>query len=228
MNQYEKRIIAAVVVGIAIVSAIYIPLRKDAVVHTAYATLVLAVILSGASLWQLQKKLAQDVITNLAFPLALRAYLALTVLMAIVFVWLDLASVWSISFSWYAALQVVLIGLTAWKLLAIGAAQDAILQTGAQVQATMSNWKLLQADADAILKAAPATLQRDVSDVRDAIRDADPMSRPEVAIQEQEIAGGLGQLRELVKKNKADEAKALCTRIKDVVANRANRLKILK
>lgn len=228
MNQYEKRIIAAVVIGIAIVSAIYIPLRKDAVVHTAYASLVFAAILSGASLWQLEKKLAQDYVTSLAFPLALKAYLALTVIMAVVFVTLDLAGVWSISFAWYMALQVVVIGLTAWKLLAIGAAQDAILKVGEQVQATVSNWKLLQADADAILKAAPAALQRDISDVRDAIRYADPMSRPEVAAQEQEIAGGLGQLRELVKENKADEAKALCTRIKDVVADRANRLKILK
>ena len=56
MNQNEKRIIAAVAVGIAIVTAIYIPLRKDVVVHTAYATLVLAAILAGASLWQLEKK----------------------------------------------------------------------------------------------------------------------------------------------------------------------------
>ncbi len=228
MNQYEKRIIAAVVVGIAIVSAIYIPLRKDAVVHTAYATLVLAAILSGASLWQLEKKLAQDYITNVAFPLALKAYLALTAAMAVVFVALDLTGAWSISFSWYMAFQVIVISLTAWKLLAIGAAQDAILNVGEQVQATVSNWKLLQADADAILKTAPAALQREISDVRDAIRYADPMSRAEVAAQEQEIAGGLGQLRELVKENKADEAKALCTRIKDVVADRANRLKILK
>ena len=228
MNQYEKRIIAAAVVGIAIVTVIYIPLRKDAVVHTAYATLVLAAILSGASLWQLEKKLAQDYITNVAFPLALKAYLVLTLMMAVVFVALDLAGVWSISFSWYMALQVVVIGLTAWKVLAIGAAQDAILKVDAQVSATVTNWKLLLADADAILKTTPAALQRDVSDVRDAIQYADPISLSEVATQEQEIAGGLGQLRVLVKENKADEAKALCTQIKDVVADRANRLKILK
>lgn len=228
MNQYEKRIIAAAVVGIAIVSAIYIPMQKSAVVHTAYATLVLAVVLSGASLWQLEKKISQDYLTNVAFPLALKAYLGLTVAMAVLFGALDLAGVWSISVSWYLALQVIVISLTAWKLLAIGAAQEAVVNAGEQVQATVSNWRLLQADADAILRNAPATLQRDVSDVRDAIRYADPMGRPEVAAQEQEIAGGLGQLRELVKENKADEAKALCTRIKDAVADRANRLKILK
>ena len=51
MNAYQKRIIAAVVVGIAVVTAVYIPMNKDAVVHTAYATLVLAALISGASLW---------------------------------------------------------------------------------------------------------------------------------------------------------------------------------
>ena len=228
MNQNEKRIIAAVAVGIAIVTAIYIPLRKDMVVHTAYATLVLAAILAGASLWQLEKKLAQDYITNLAFPLALKFYLGMTVAMAVLFVLLDLAGVWAISFSWYAALQVIIIGFTAWKLLAIGAAQDAILKVGEQVQANVSNWKLLVADADAILKTAPADLHRNVSDLRDAIRYADPMSRSEVAAQEQEIAGGLKQLRDLVREGKADEAKALCARIQDVIEDRANRLRILK
>ena len=228
MNQNEKRIIAAVVVGIAIVTAIYIPLKKDIVVHTAYATLVLAAMLSGASLWQLEKKIAQDYITNLAFPLALKLYLGLTVVMAVLFVLLDLTGVWSISFSWYAALQVVIIGLTAWKLLAIGVAQDAILTAGEQVQSSVSNWKLLLADAEAILKTTPAGLQRDVSDMRDAIRYADPISRSEVTTQEQEIAGGLEQLRELVRENKVTEAKLLCSQIKDAIADRANRLKILK
>ena len=52
MNQNQKRIIAAVLVGVAIVSAIYIPLKKDLIVHTAYASLLIAVLLAGASLWQ--------------------------------------------------------------------------------------------------------------------------------------------------------------------------------
>ena len=228
MNSYQKRIIVATVVGLAIVTAVYIPIQKDAVVHTAYSSLLLAIILSGASLWQLSKTTARDYITGVAFPLALKAYLGLTALMAVLFVALDLTGVWSISFSWYVALQVIVIGLTAWKLLAIGAAQEAVQQVGAQVQATVSNWKLLQADVDAILQSAPTEMRRELTEVRDAIRYADPMSRPEVAVQEQEIAAGIGQLRELVKDNKADEAKAVCKTLQDVIKDRANRLKVLK
>ncbi len=228
MNQCQKRIIAAVVVGIAIVSAIYIPMKKDPVVHTAYASLLIAVLFAGASLWQLENKVKEDYITNLAFPLALKAYLALTIVMAVLFVSLDLAEVWSIQFSWYAALQVLIIGITAWKLLAIGAAQEAILQTGEQVQANVSNWKLILAEVDAMLRTVPDDIRRDVSEMRDAIRYADPMSRPEVAPQEKEISAILGQLKETLRENKSDEAKKLCVQIKDAVADRANRLKILK
>ena len=228
MNSYQKRIVAAMVVGLAIVTAVYIPIQKDTVVHTAYGSLLLAIILSGASLWQLSKTTAQDYITSVAFPLALKAYLGLTVFMAVLFVALDLTGVWSISFLWYAAVQVIVIGLTAWKLLAIGAAQEAIQQVGAQVQATVSNWKLLQADVDAILQSAPAEMRKELTEVRDAIRYADPMSRPEVAAQEKDIAMGIGQLQELVKANKADEVKAVCTTLQNVIKDRANRLRVLK
>ena len=51
MNQYLKRIIAGVFVAIAIVSALYILIRKTPVVHTAYASLLLAALIIGASLW---------------------------------------------------------------------------------------------------------------------------------------------------------------------------------
>ena len=130
---------------------------------------MLAALLAGASLWQLSKSTASDYITGLAFPLVLKTYLVATIAMAVVFVVLDLTGLWSIQIMWYGALQVIIICLTAWKLLAIGAAQDAIRDVGEQVQAKVSNWKLLQADVDAILQTAPAGLQRDISAVRDAM-----------------------------------------------------------
>ena len=228
MNQYQKRIIAGVVVAIAIVSALYIPMHKSPVVHTAYASLLLAALLAGASLWQLSRTTARDYITGLAFPLALKSYLTTTVSMAVLFVTLDLTGIWSISLSWYASLQIIVIGLTAWKLLAIGAGTVAIHQVEEYVHANVSNWKLIQADVEAILRIAPSTISREVSAVRDLIKYADPMSKAEVAPQEQEIAMCLKELRYKVQENKADEAKAICTRIRNAVNDRANRLKILK
>ncbi len=228
MNQYQKRIIAGVFVAIAIVSALYILIRKTPVVHTAYASLLLAALIIGASLWQLAKGSARDYITRLAFPLALKAYVTTTIAMAVIFVTLDLTGAWSIPFSIYAAALLIIIGLTAWKLLVIGAAADAISQVDEQVQSNVSNWKMLQANVEATLNAAPADMQPDITALRDSIRYADPMSKPEVAPQEKEIASGLEQLREYAKEHKVDEVKALCERLQDVLRDRASKLKILK
>ena len=228
ISQHQKRILAGVLIAFAIVSALYIPIPKSPVVHTAYASLLLGALIAGASLWQLSGTSRHDYVTALAFPLALKAYLTTTVAMAVTFVALDLAGIWSISFSWYAALQMILLGFTAWKLLAIGAAADAIRQLDEHVQPNVTNWRLLQADAEAILRTAPSGIQRDVSDMRDAIKYADPMSCMEVLAQDREIEKCLGELRELLRSNKVEEAKSLCSRIADVVRDRANRLKILK
>ena len=102
ISQHQKRIIAGVLVAFAIVSALYIPIPKSPVVHTAYASLLLGALIAGASLWQLSDASKHDYITALAFPLALKAYLTMTIVMAVTFVTLDLAGIWSISFSWSA------------------------------------------------------------------------------------------------------------------------------
>ena len=228
INQHQKRIIAGVVVAFAIVSALYVPIQKSPVVHTAYASLLLGALIAGASLWQLSDASRHDYITALAFPLALKTYLTMTVAMAVAFVTLDLAGIWSISFPWYAALQIILLGFTGWKLLAIGSAADAIRQLDEHLQPNVTNWRLLQADAEAILRTAPSGIQRELSDMREAIKYADPMSRMEVLAQDREIEKCLGELRELLRIGRVEEAKSLCGRIADVVRDRANRLKILK
>ena len=228
MNSYQKRILAGVGVGIAIVSAVYIPLKKDAVVHTACASLLLAALLSGASLWQLSKSISRDYVTAVAFPLAVKSYLWATIGMAVLFVGLDLADVWSMPFAWYSALQVILIGVTAWKLLAIGAAQEAICHRGEEVREAVSQWMLIQADADAILRAAPAGMRKEISAVRDAIRYADPMSHPDVLEQDDRIVDALRTLRTLAAENKVDEVVALCGNVQNLIRERADRLRGLK
>ncbi len=52
--------------------------------------------------------------------------------------------------------------------------------------------------------------------------------RPEIATQKREPVMDIGQLRELVKANKADEVKTVCTTLQNVIKDHANRLKTLK
>ena len=148
MTNHQKRILAGTLVGMAIPTAIYLVLPKSPVVHTAYVFLLFSAILAGASLWRISTSTRQDYVTNLAFPLALKQYLAATVALAVVFTLLDLLGTWSMEWTWYAALQVILLCFTAWRLLSIGAGQEEINRVGENVKAQVIRWKMIQAEAE--------------------------------------------------------------------------------
>ncbi len=224
----RKRILAGVLVGFAIPTVIYILLPKTAVVHFAYVSLLLAVVVAGMSLWQINSGGKKEYLTNLAFPLALKACLLATVSMAVVFTVLQITGVWSINVMYYAALYVIVLALTAWKLLAIGAAQEKIQAVGDAAKAQTTEWKSMQADADAILQTAPSELRNDITAVRDAIRFSDPMSKPEIAALDAAIAKEISELKALASSGKAAEAQALCAKIQTAIKDRNERLKILK
>lgn len=228
MNTQQKRILAGAVIGIAIPTAILIPLPKDNLIFTAYGFLLLAVAIAAASLWQLSTGGAKNYLTGLAFPLALKRYLVLTIGMAVVFIALDLADIWYLPPLWYSAIQVIIIGYTAWKLLAIGAGQEEIMRAGDAVKEQTSAWKMLLADTEEILTTIPPGMKESVSEVRDAIRYADPISHPAIASIDESIRNAIVQLKTLIAEDKESEVSALCKQIIDHVRDRANRLKLLK
>ncbi len=228
MTSHQKRILAGTLVGMAIPTAIYLVLPKTPIVHTAYVFLLFSAVLAGASLWRISIGARQDYLTNLAFPLALKQYLSATVTIAIVFILLDLLGTWSMEWTWYAALQVILLCFTAWRLLSIGAGQEVINHVGENVQEKVTSWKMIQADANAILLSAAGELHKDVAAVHDAIRYADPMSKPEIASIDEAISRDVAELKGLVQDGKADEVHALSLQILNRIQDRANRLKILK
>ena len=228
MTNHQKRILAGTLVGMAIPTAIYLVLPKTPIVHTAYVFLLFSAVLAGASLWRISTGLQRDYLTNLAFPLALKWYLSATVVLAVVFTLLDLLGTLSMEWTWYAALQVILLCFTAWRLLSIGAGQEVINHVGENVQSKVTSWKMIQADANAILLSATGELRKDVAAVHDAIRYAEPMSKPEIASIDEAISRDVAELKGLVQDGKADEVYALSLQIQNMIQDRANRLKILK
>lgn len=228
MNTQQKRILAAALIGIVIPTAILIPIPKDNLVFAAYGFLLLAVIISAASLWQLSTSSAKNYLTGMAFPLALKLYLVSNIAMAVVFVALDLTETWYLPPLWYSAIQVAIIGYTAWKLLAIGTGQEEILRVGDGVKEQTSNWKMLLADTETILTTIPSSMRKNLSEVRDAIRYADPISHSAVVSIDESIHNAIDQLKNLIAENKESEVSVLCKQIIDDVHDRSNRLKKLK
>ncbi len=228
MTNHQKRILAGTLVGMAIPTAIYLVLPKTPVVHTAYIFLIFSAVLAGASLWRISTGTRQDYLTNLAFPLALKQYLSVTVTLAVVFTLLDLLGTWSMEWTWYVALQVVFLCFIAWRLLSIGAGQEEIHRVGENIKAQVVSWKMIQADVNAILLSTSGELREDIAAVHDAIRYADPMSKPEIVSIDEAISRDIAELKELVQAGKADEVHTLSLQIQNEIQDRANRLKVLR
>ena len=228
MTNHQKRILAGTLVGMAIPTAFYLVLPKTPVVHTAYVFLLFSAILTGASLWRFTTGTRNDYLTNLAFPLALKQYLSVTVSFAVIVVLLDLLGTWSMEWTWYAALQVILLCFTAWRLLSIGAGQEEIKCVGENVKAQVTSWKMIQADANAILLSTSGEIRKDVAAVHDAIRYADPISKPEIAVIDEAISRDIAELKGLAQAGKVDEVHVLSLQILSEIQDRANRLKVLK
>lgn len=227
MNGQKMRILAGCLAGFAIVTAIYVLMTKTPIVHFAYFTLMLSVVLSGGTLWMISEGGKKKYFTNLAFPGALVGYLIATIAMAVVFCLLDAGEI-SIGLKYYCVLYIIVLALTLWRLLVLGAGQEKILEIEEKTKIQTSSWRVLQADAESILRAAPSDLRSDVSAVRDAIRYGDPMSIPEVAEIESSVSADLMMLKTVVAEGNSSEAKALCAKIQNSVKDRATRLKLLK
>ncbi len=226
MTTQQQRILVGGLIGAAVPTAVFLLIPKDALIVTLFLFLLLSVVVAVAALWQLSQANRETYLTTLAFPLALKGFLALEAGMAVAFCALHLSGGWSIPVTWYAALQVVLLAVTAWKLLAIGAAKEMIDDGGAGTKAATSAWKLLQADAEAVLPLATPESRREVEGVVEAIRYADPVSVPEVSALEEEIRSQIVRLKELASEKK--EVSAVCQDIRDAVRDRATHLKALK
>lgn len=225
MNNYQKRILAAGLVAAAILTAVYILVDWSPVIHCAYLFLLMDAGLACGALWQLSRVNKDGYLTGLAFPLALKGLLLAAAAAAVLVAALDLAG-WSMPWKWFCVIEIIILGVVCWRLLAIGAGEEVIQEVGNQVKTQTAVWMMLRADTEAFLCDAPAAAQPDFTRVRDVIRYADPMSIPEVTAIETDIQARLRQMRELA--TQGEDTSAIARQIENLVHDRANRLKLLK
>ncbi|MBR0459669.1 MAG: hypothetical protein IJJ26_10575 [Victivallales bacterium] len=228
MDNQRKRIIAAGLVAFAIVTAIILLLPKDVLVWCGYAALLLDVVFACACLLQLTARARDGFLTGVAFPLVLYSGLAVSAILSVACILLDVTGIWRMPWTWFFMLQVIVLGFVAWKALAIGAGQEAIQQVGAVARPNVSAWKQLLSQAEALRLEAPEGLREQIKKVCEAIRYADPISAPETVALQDSIAQNLSELKVLSKEGKLEEAGEKCTRIQNLVRQRAELLKAVK
>ena len=226
MSNLRKRILAGGLIGVAVLTGIYVLLGKTPLVHAAYLFLLLDLVLFCGALWQLSLATKDCYLTGLAFPLALRWLLAVSAVLSLGAVAIQLTVGRNMPWVWFCMVQLLVLACAGWQMLAIGAGEEVIHNEEKQVQLQTFVWKMLRADSETAVLNAPVNAQPDFIRVRDAIRYADPMSIPEVASIEQDIQKKLKQMRDFA--TQGEDVSTLARQLESLVQERAVRMKLFK
>ena len=224
MNAQKARIVAAAVIAVAIASILFLVSARTALTVSAYIFLLADTAIATAMLWQIADGGLSRYLANAAMALALKSWLALSVLLCIALPVLDATGLFSMPVKWFCAIQCLpfaAMGLTA---LAIGAGSDEIERVRKSRKGATGNWKAFRADIESIAANAPSEIRGEVEAVRDAMRYASPMmSSGDIEL---DIGHDVIELGTLVNESRFDEARKLCVEITAKVKERSIRQKL--
>jgi len=228
LNQNNRRLAFAAVIALLVLTAIFLLLEKTPLVIAAYCFGQVGVAELAVTLLLLSGANKGNYITRAAFPLVAWNYFGAELGLSAVAVLLEYFGVWVMPVGWFCLLHILLLAFFAWKMLAMDAGQETIEEVGREVKARTLDWKMLRADAEALLGETPEAFKKPVSEVRDAVRYADPMSDPALGEQDAAIAAGLHGLAKQVKTGDADAVRKLCDELLRRIKDRNTRAKMLK
>ena len=126
-------------------------------------------------------------------------------------------------------LQIVLVALFAWRILAMKSGQEVIEAVGEEVKVKTFEWRSFVLAAEELrLAAAGGECKAEVDKVYDALRYADPMSNEALEPCTREIEDNLHALRKSIAEKKDDETRQLCAALLDQIKMRNTKCKLLK
>ena len=228
MNSYQKRTLVAAVVVILVLTALLILIPKTPIVIVSYLFSILGIVEFFGSIVYLAGSSKKDYLVNTAFPLVTRGYAVAAIAFSFLIAAFDCFGIWTMPMGWFIFVQIIFAAVLIVKLLILDTGKELIETTGETATVKYSNWKYLLADVEAVLAKAAPESRKDVTDVRDAVKYADPMSNPALDALEQEIRSNIVELARLVEDKKAPEVSALCVKIQNQIKDRAKRLQSLK
>lgn len=228
MNNNQKRLIFGFVITILVLTALFLLLTKTSLAITSYCFSLLAPIMFFGTIWLVASGSKNKYITNAAFPIQACSYCVLNLIVCGIFVILDQTCIWSIPVGWFAFIHIILIAFFAWRVLAMDAGQEEIEKVGKNVQLKTTNWRMIGADVEFLKNNAPEICPKELQDVIDAIRYADPMTCPELELLDEAIKDSVLQLELNFKEQKIEDVSLICLKIQKQIKDRNTRAKILK
>ncbi len=220
----KARIVAAAVIAASVASVLFIVSQKTNLATASYIFLLADTAIASAVLWQTAVGKIGKYLANAAMALALKSGLALSVAVCIAFPILEAVGLFAMPVTWFCVIQCLLFAAMGLTALAISAGGDEIARVGNSREAASGNWKTLRADIESIAANAPSEIRREIEEVRDAMRYANPMMSS--SGHEMIIGHDLIELGSLIDERRFDEARQLCADITAKVKERSIRQKL--
>ena len=165
-------------------------------------------------------------VLNAAYPLLLKIYLFVTLLLAVIFSLLSYFNIWTMPIGVFCLIEAAVLIIFAIKLLTMGAARDEILAVETAVKANTISWQMVVLDITDVAEkpSAPEAVKRTM----EAIRYADPVDHPAVTYIAENIKCKVAALGMAVDAGETEKITAVCTEIEQLVKERANKLLLVK
>lgn len=225
----NKRITAAALVGIIVFTApLFLIDPVTVLMKTAYCTSLIAVCAVCYALYLGNNRKSGMFVTTAAMLLVVWRYAIINILYSGIILALQFTGSWNMPATWFILGHVILVGFTAWQLLAADAGKEAIERVENTVKESVSNWKLLQTQITSIASRTNSSDRKYVENVREAIRYADPVTSPQLNDIENAIKNNIKQLSDAVDTNNTEKIKLLETAIIQQVKERSEICKLLK
>lgn len=194
MNKNQLRILAGSLIGIVLLTVLLFLLNATALVITAYIFGLAGIGMFAFSLWRFAGADDGLFVTRAAFPLLTFRYLVINLIWSIIIVTLAHFAVWQMKNGWFIFVHLFLLGITGWKLLAADAGSDEIERVETEVKAKVAAWKSIGLEVNMLLSSADGERKKQISEIYDAIRYADPMSNENLSEIETEIKENIAEL----------------------------------
>jgi len=125
-----------------------------------------------------------------AFPRTAWRYLVTQLVISAVFVILEQVGIFTLPWTWFLVIHIVLFGFFARLLIVLKSGKDIIEKRGEHVDAKVGTLRFMQADVESLMRKFPQHA-KDLKPVAEALRYSDPMSHASLAAQEEQIQRGI-------------------------------------
>lgn len=229
MNKNFIRIgLGSLIVVVFLTGVMMLPEKTNSLMWSAYGCCIWALLVFSVAMGYWAAGNGIKYVLNAAYPLAVKSYLFIAILIAIVFGALSYAGAWTSPVGVFLLIEFAVFAVFAWRLLAMNAAKEAIMATEEAVKVNTVSWKVLTADVTAIADRAAAADKKAVTRIMETIRYADPMEHPAVAAVVEKINGKVAELGAAVDAGESEKISEICNALELLCKERANKLMIVK